>query len=97
MDVFHLDISGFVLISVDKLSGRCWCRWRGLDGCDAWTLGLHVNLAELGQEVVRGLLGVPVASPDVVLEPVRGLVGLGADGARGPRSVHAVLVSDVAG
>ena len=70
-----------------------WCRC--FDWADAGALCPGVQL-QPGQQLVCGLLGVAVAPPHVVLQPVRGLVALGADGARGARPVHAVLVPDVA-
>ena len=61
-----------------------------------WTFDF-VGVPHLGEEVVRGLLGVAVTSPDVILQPVRSLVRLLADGAGGAGPVHAVLVPDVSG
>ena len=52
---------------------------------------------EGGHELVSQLLGVPVTSPDVVLQPVGGFVRLLTKGTQRPRLGPRVLVSEVSG
>ena len=82
------------LCLVDELRSQGWLTGNLYRGT-LWAFDFILVAHHLGEELVRGLLGVAVTSPDMVLQPVRSFVRLLADGAGRARAVHAVLVPDV--